>query len=62
MKPLPKWVGVLGTVGVVATSVQGMLQDPTIALLLPPKITALAGSLCGLLILLSHSFTGTGGK
>lgn len=60
--PLPKWIGVVGTVGVLAGTIQGAFQDPAIAAIVPPKAVGGIVGVCALLVLLSHSLTGTGGK
>jgi hypothetical protein len=62
ISPLPKWVGVLAAIGVLAGSAQAALADPAVSTFISPKVAAVIASICGLLILLSHSLTGTGGK
>lgn len=62
MKPFPKWLGVVGTIGSVATSVVAAVQDPGIAPIIPPKVSVPVVGVCSLLVLLSHSLTGDGGK
>jgi len=60
--PLPKWVGVLAAIGVLAGSAQAALADPAVSAFVSPKFAAVIASICGVIILLSHSLTGTGGK
>lgn len=62
MNPFPKAVGVIGAVGTVATAVITAVQDPGVAALIPPHWSGAIISIFSLLILLSHSLTGTGGK
>lgn len=60
--PLPKWVGIVAAIGVLVGSMQAALNDATVATLLAPKTAAVLASVCGVIILISHSLTGTGGK
>lgn len=57
MKPLPKWVGVIGML----STVYGSLNAAGVFAMLPAKWAGGVAAVGGVLAWLSHSFTGTGG-
>lgn len=58
VKPLPKWVGILGYI----TSVIGALNESGLLGFLPHPWGGVLVGIGGFASLLSHSLTGTGGK
>jgi len=58
MKPLPKWAGIVAAIG----AVFGALASADVIAVLPEKVGALIATIAPIIILLSHSLTGTGGK
>ena len=54
MKPFPKWIGAVGAIGALVTSVKVALSTG--------DWTAVGAAIGAVLALFSHSATGTGGK
>ena len=58
MSPFSKIAGILGTLAVIF----GALNSAEVIAVLPPKIGAVISAIAVVVVALSHSLTGTGGK
>lgn len=58
MKPLPKWMGILGNLA----AVYGALESAGVFVLIPPHVRAVVIAVGATVSTLSHSLTGSGGK
>lgn len=65
MTPLPKWAGVVGSLAVIGHAITDTLNDGSFATLLqyiPKPVLTGATIVAALVMVLSHSLTGDGGK
>jgi len=58
MRPLPKWMGVLGALGAIV----GALNTADVLAVLPQAVGSVLATVGPIITLLAHSLTGKGGK